>query len=162
MITDDEIIRTIGLHQPYAGLMLHGKMETRWVQVGKKPPFPLGKYLIYATQTVYTRKLIGLISGDQYPRVMERCCGLFTDPAHFYAAQPLCLAQLVLVRDLTELDSAIAFVQYKPPRRNAKGKMVRMVGLSFDLIHRIEPFPFKGKQGIGFLTTEQKKLIKFK
>lgn len=43
-------IRTLGFYQPFGTLMLHGKIETRWVKVGKKPPFPEGKYLFYSTQ----------------------------------------------------------------------------------------------------------------
>ena len=34
-------------------------------------------------------------------------------------------------------------------------------GLHFENMRRIKPFPFKGKQGIGFLTKEQKQLIEF-
>ena len=43
-------IRTLGFYQPFGSLMLHGKIETRWVRKGKKPPFPLGKYIFYTTQ----------------------------------------------------------------------------------------------------------------
>ncbi len=159
-IKNSSVIRTIGLHQPYAGLMLHGKIETRWVIVGKKAPFPIGKYMIYATGTMYTRKQISNVSGDQYDHVLEYACSLFTDPKEFQCSQPLCLADLVLVRDMTELDSKLAFVQYRPPYRDDKGKTRRLVALSFTNHQRIEPFPFKGKQGVGFLTAEQKQLIK--
>lgn len=37
------MIRTLVIYQPYATLMGHGKLETRWVKHGRKPPFPRGK-----------------------------------------------------------------------------------------------------------------------
>jgi hypothetical protein len=71
-IFGNETIRTIGLYQPFASLMHHGKIETRWVKKGKKPPFPLGKYILYSTLKSYSDKELDYICGErQFVRIMR-------------------------------------------------------------------------------------------
>lgn len=67
----NEKIRTLGLYQPYASLMLHGKIETRWVEDGKKPPFPIGKYLIYSTKQDSSMQSFLAISGKYCASVWD-------------------------------------------------------------------------------------------
>lgn len=162
-------IRTLGLYQPYAGLMLHGKYETRWIEVGKKPPFPLGPYVIYATKKEYGVDSVRNISGEiQLQRI--RSIVVKAQPHNSvltnYHGHALMLGYLVQVRDMKESDSDKAFVEYHPPKLRPVGKdgklrLCRMVVLIYNNVKPIEPFPIKGKQGIGFLHWTEEEKIKY-
>jgi len=159
----EETIRTIGLYQPYATLMLHGKVETRWVYHTKKAPFPLGKYLIYSTKKAYSGSEFAHIAGDHTVDAIKL---VEHDPSINLNGYGLCIGDLVRVVPLNGWEAMInTFVD--PPMRymtsiepfTLDGRV--LWGLYFENMRRIKPFPFKGKQGIGFLTAEQKQLIEF-
>ena len=137
------IIRTLGFYQPYATLMFHGKLETRWVKKGKKAPFPLGTYLIYSTQKAYSKEEFEYLSGP-FANDAER--KIKFDETYRLNGYALGFMDLVEVRDMGLFDSATAFVEYK------QDPEYRLVALFFTNQKRLEtPVPFKGKQGVGFL-----------
>lgn len=159
-------IRTLGVYQPYAGLILHGKVETRWVgsiidkKTGerkyRKPPFPFGKYLIYATIQKYRMTQVAVISG------VEETEHIFAVQRENYISdfvihgKSLCLADLVEIIDPITPETKNTFVLYQPPT-----EMQRRVGLVFQNLQRIEPFTFKGKQGVGFFSEDLLPKIQF-
>jgi hypothetical protein len=151
----NEVIRTLGLHQPYASLMwTHDKIETRWVKKGKKPPFPLGKYVLYATKKIMDAGEVVRVSGpfihdQRWPE----------DPRYLITGIPLVVADLVKVDDWTmEKNWDLGhktFVMYDESETH------RRVMLFFENKNRIKPFHLKGKQGVGILTPEQKAMIEY-
>src|ERR1700679_2290183 len=68
---DNEIIRTIGFYQPFCSLMLHGKVETRWVRKGRLAPFPMGIYLGYGTKTGCTDEQLKDWCGNEILKHLE-------------------------------------------------------------------------------------------
>ena len=148
-------IRTLGLYQPFAGLMLHDKIETRRVRAGRKAPFPLGFYLLYATAREYSHQEIKDISGKQYERILDIRTNDFTRFSQI-TGHAICVGELVKVFRIfgPEYDER-TFVQYR------HDDVFALIGLEFKNVRKIAPFPFKGKQGIGFVTDEQRAKIKF-
>lgn len=149
-------IRTLGLHQPYAGLILHGKtIETRWILNGRKPPFPLGPYLIYSTKDRYEFEEFQFVGGiKQALRITER----WNIKDMTTKGMALCIVQLIRVVD--PLDSSYSERSFVDPSEYTDSTH-RLIGLEFDAITRIEPFPIRGKQGIGFLSDADRAKIKF-
>jgi hypothetical protein len=170
MIEKSEVVRTLGLYQPFAGLMLHGKIETRLVGrywdpinekiVDRKPPFPLGKYLLYATKKPFDVFGVAKISGRFYDRLSTIQHGDYWKDFHLFG-MAICVGDLTEIIDpispqpatFVDLDCVVFDISNYPTHRR--------VGLVFKNIQRIEPFPFKGKQGIGFLSDADKSKIKF-
>lgn len=148
-----EKIRTLGLYQPFATLMLHGKIETRWVRNGKKPPFPLGKYLIYSTKKGYEDEELKELCGAQYARAiaLEEA----DDTAGLYG-YGLCIGELVKIVDPLDFSyDEVAFIHVRP------AEDFRLVGLVFTDVKRIKPFAFHGKQGIGFLSENELSSVEY-
>jgi hypothetical protein len=149
--------RTICLKQPFAGLMLHGKVETRWIRNGRKSPFPLGAYMIYSSKAAYPYDDAKDIAGDQWPKILEIA---ETDKNLFRDASPICMAKLVkiidplIVEDHTDIKT---FCTIHDP-----DSCYHMVGLVFEEVRAINHFEFKGgKQGVGFLDDQYIPLIDF-
>ncbi len=158
----NEVIRTLGLYQPFASLMLHGKIETRLVTIDWKPPFPLGKYLIYSTKKFYHPEDCKHVMGNYYDyanRILHN--EKFHEPTIDLRGYALCLGDLVSIADpirpcketFVDLPAVVMDIHNYPAWRR--------VGLVFENMKRIKPFPFKGKQGIGFLSDADKDKIKF-
>jgi len=153
-----EIIRTLGLYQPFASLMLHGKIETRWCRVGKKPSFPLGKYVLYSTKKPYDGFELVSISGGEclmnIPKVLK------DDKTKNLNGYTLGLFNLVKIEPMTKEMEAKCFVNYKPPiqRKDKKGvtHKYQLMALHFELMEAFEqPEVFRyGKQGVGILQNE--------
>jgi hypothetical protein len=144
-------IRTLGLYQPFATLMLHGKIETRWVGSSrngklKKPPFPFGKYLIYSTKKAYDYFEVLNIAGKHHAEILKLEAGEDWATYHLKGCA-ICIGDLVDIIDPIKKTTKNTFVKYAPALNGC-----RRVGLVFQNIQRIKPFEFKGgKQGIGFL-----------
>ncbi len=159
----NEKIRTLGLYQPFATLMLHGKVETRWVETGRKPPFPLGKYLIYSCQKEYDMDLIDQLAG-KYTNEIDRLIDENLNSNNCWlVGEAGAIGDMVKIIDplLPSMDLK-TFVDDGWRKVDCKaGKTYRRVGLVFENMKAIKPFSFSGKQGIGFLKEEQRKLIKF-
>jgi hypothetical protein len=156
MINYNLPIRTLGLYQPYAGLMLYGKIETRWVKKGRQPPFPPGQYILYATKKSYSLEALNFIAGEQLERIKKiideddkdyRSCAITGHAIAFGVLK-------ILVRVIPSMEDE-TFVQYSEKKTHV------LAGLVFEDVKRIEPFEIKGKQGIGFLSEADKQKIKF-
>lgn len=160
-------IRTLGLYQPFATLMLHGKVETRFVQNLKKPPFHLGVYLIYSTIKCYDFFEAEDMAdagdqGDEFRRVLkiERdmlgAGTIHPETRDFILGHAISVGRLVSIIDpITPETNVKTFVEYVAPCTR------RRVGLVFEEMTRIKPFPIKGKQGVGFLAPEDRNKIQF-
>lgn len=149
-----ELIRTLGLWQPFASLMLHGKIESRKVMKGKAPGFPCGKYLLYSTKEEYALEDLKYMCGDE---ILETIYNTLADePTAQLRGYALVLADLVKVRKMTAADERSAYVKYRPSLETETWL------LDFRNVQRIEPFVFEhGKQGIGFLDESEKSKIKY-
>jgi hypothetical protein len=156
----DEIIRTLGLYQPYASLMLHGKIESRWVKKGKKAPFPLGKYLIYSTKKAYSQKEFEHVAGDKAKHAWKLLENESTVSLNGYA---ICIGDLVKVEPMSATMEHKAFIDTPIDEWQSAEPIIinyhLLWALHFENIQRISPFLFKGKQGVGILTKEQHKFI---
>lgn len=152
-----EIIRTLGLYQPYAGLMLPpwNKVETRWVRIGRKPPFPLGTYLIYATQKVYSLKEFQSIAGEFGDIVLRDITynGIFE-----VRGAAIGIGDLVKVERFNPIHQRETYVKWIGGDNSQTH--TRWL-LRFDNMRAIKPFTIKGKQGIGFLSEADLKKIEF-
>jgi hypothetical protein len=153
------MIRTLGFYQPFCSLMLYGKLETRWIRVGKKPPFPLGKYLLYSTKKRCSPEDLFNWCGTKISfHIKSRLLTERTDVLDGYA---LAIGDLIKVRPMVKEDEERAFVLFKGeiPRVVPKGEKVFYYVqwiLEFENVQRIEPFRFKGKQGVGIYKGEYK------
>lgn len=161
-------IRTLGLYQPYAHLMLHGKIETRWIRRGRRIPFPNGKYLLYATKKEYTLQQLSQIAGSQYTRITEKINGVDLVRGAAIAVGDLVKKIYILpgMENETFVDcretTRIKFIAARVAGSLIPIKVSQvMVGLIFENVRPIKPFPFKGKQGIGFMTEEDKAKIEY-
>lgn len=187
-------IRTLGLYQPYATLMMppYNKIETRWVKAGKKPPFPLGQYLIYSTKKAYPTKEVKEISGGYYEEVRKNIIAesIRTSPAYpnrhgvrwinadgsveFLNGHALCIGELVELKTYSPVLGIGSFVEMHPDAHYTadfdsnepdQGEFVVdnyvLWCLIFDNMKRIDPFPFKGKQGVGLLSFADREKIKY-
>lgn len=147
-----EAIRTLGLYQPFASLMMHGKIETRWIRKGRKPPFPKGAYLLYSTKKAYTPHQTAVVAGNQYQRIKDI---MATDDSFKLKGMALCVGELYKIIYVVPGMDDQTFVHYRTDTTHV------MVGLMFRNVRRIKPYPFKGKQGVGILTAEERAKIEF-
>lgn len=146
-MSNENKIRTIGLYQPYAFLMLHGKIETRWVIKGKKPPFPLGNYLIYATQKAYMQYQVKQYAGESIAATIFKL--QYQEPYSAIRGKSICVGTLVDVRLMTPEDCEKCFVKWETSETHDRWCLV------FENIKRVVPEPVKGKQGIGFIESSK-------
>ena len=150
----EDNFRTLSWNQPYASLMLHGKIETRRRQTNVR-----GKVLICSCAKGYSHKIIDSISGqDARYRIYSI---LNTEPSLFNLpkGKAIAVADLVNCRPMTKADEEKCFVEYKEPLFIPNGKLWCWV---FDKVQAIEPFEVKGKQGWGFVTIDILNEIKLK
>jgi hypothetical protein len=156
---DNEVIRTIGLYQPYASLMLHGKIETRWVMKGKKPPFPFGQYLIYSTKkpATETQQIEWSGQGELQEWLCDRIASEITVNMNGYA---IAIGRLVRMDLMAREQEYNCFVKYVGQKNKQLIKYSQWC-LYFTDVKRIIPFEFKhGKQGVGIYPQSEKYLIK--
>lgn len=144
MITESELkhetVRALSFKQPYAGLMLHGKQETRtWMTAYT------GLVLICASLQPYTEPQISIISGGEHGRRALQLIDLKT--AHRGCA--IAIGRLVGSRPMIEADEKSTFVKH------LDDLYVHM----YSNVRPIVPFKWRGKQGWCTLTPEQKKQI---
>lgn len=126
--------------QPYANLMLHGKIETRTWNTNYR-----GRVLICAGLTPYSdRELLQLSGVMQMKRIDERIHVQKTGAA-------IAVGLLVDCRPMLPTDQDACFVKYNPLLFCHIYKNVRA----------IEPFPWKGSQGWRTVPPEVIKQIKY-
>lgn len=151
--TEVPVIRTLGFYQPFCSLMFHGKIETRIVMLGRKPPFPLGKYLFYSTKEPSTDEQ--LTRWCSFETLLSMGDALSEDETFMLNGYALGTGELVNIRLMTEADEDKCFVAYKGVMdftdKEGRGYQAVQWCLEFKNVKRIEPFEFKGKQGVGFL-----------
>lgn len=155
-----EKIRTLGFYQPYGSLMLHGKVETRWVKTGKKPPFPLGKYLFYTTQKKATKEQLLEWSGNIITEKIKST--LQNEETVGYNQYAIGIGELFKVEPLTINDEGFVLLQ-KEKVELKDGLRIHKTqwALHFENVQRIDPFLWKyGKQGVGFVPETE--IIKIK
>ena len=144
--------RTIGLYQPFASLMLHGKIETRWIREGKKPPFPKGKYLFYSTQKRCDDSTLLSWSGSEKAALIYEL--MQHEPTVKLGGYAIGIGNLVDVRLLLPND-ANTFIKFVGKKTELiKDEQVTKVqwALFFENVQRIEPFIWvHGKQGVGYV-----------
>lgn len=147
--------RTLGFYQPFCTLMLHGKLETRWVRKGRKPPFPLSEYRLYSTQKRCSQADLFDWCG---PEIMENITTTISkDETRKLDGCGICDGTLFRVREMTKEDEAKAFVKFVGEKTviNKKGEHIVYTQwiLEFENVVAITPYQFKeGKQGVGKLT----------
>lgn len=162
--TKKEVIRTLGFYQPFGTLMNYGKIETRWVRKGKKPPFPLCKYVFYTTKkecsdfTLYEEWCGVEIMGNINETLKD-------DNTRHFTKMILSHGELIEVRPLTKEDEPKAFVKFIGEKvfKDKNGKDVIKVqwALIFKDVQQITPVPYHhGKQGVGFLDKQYLPFIK--
>lgn len=155
----NEEIRTLGFYQPFCSLMEHHKVETRWVKAGKKPPFILGKYLLYTTKEPAGEK-INTWCGEEDLALIKK---LFNDGSTLLNGYALLTGELYKVCPLTPED--LSYIKYYGTKifidQDGKEVLKMQWALHFKNVQRIQPFEWKfGKQGTGFVPPSE--LLKIK
>lgn len=148
-------IRTLGMYQPFAELMLHGKIETRWRRVDRKLPFPLGRYFLYATQKQFKEyELRALCGSEQLDRIKDTVGNL----NNLKTGVAICFATLKKIIPITPDLEDQTFIKHAAPFNG-----YARFGLVFEDVHPMIQTPFKeGKQGIGFLYEDSLSNMKFR
>lgn len=155
-------VRALSWKEPYASLMLFGKIETRvW-------PTPYrGLVLICTSAAGYSPEQFEKISGrKQVSRIAERVS--IEDFEKSPLGHAIAIAELVDCRQMTPLDEDACFVQYREPwvewitnpitekQRRVEKRLWCHV---YANVRRIEPFAWKGAQRWKQLSAEQKQRI---
>lgn len=134
--------------------MLYGKLETRWVRKDKKPPFPLGKYLMYSTKSSCAPSTLYQWCGPETALKIELL--LSKEITRTFNGMAIAYGDLVNVRLMTKEDEDRAFVKFIGEQQvtDKSGTYTRVQWiLEFENVERIEqPYHFtEGKQGVGIL-----------
>lgn len=138
---ENEIVRALWMNNPFAHLMLHGKIETR-----KRPTNVRGLVLLCSCQKEYTQQQVWDISGYQQGERIKEALWDLGQPWNGYA---ICIGNLVDCRPMTPADQDACFVRYRH-------------GLwcwEFQDVQPVKYFQIKGKQGWKILTSEEKQKI---
>jgi hypothetical protein len=157
----NEIIRSLGFYQPFGSLMLHGKIETRWCREGRKPPFPKGKYLLYTTQKICDAATMEDWCGVELIKLIGKT--LNGETTTRYRRRAIAIAELYDIKEMLPTQEKDCFVKFVGDEvrvdKNGIAHLYIQQCLYFKNIQRVQPFIFKGKQGVGILTDEQKEKI---
>lgn len=171
-LSKQTVIRTIGLYQPFATMMLYGKIETRWVDVGRKAPFPLGTYLFYSCKKEYDMEDVMHLSGQHFGILDNNYSHDLDGPHPWGLGSAGAIGQLVSIIDPLvppfDVKTFIDDGKWKRTvtRTSTDGKLrksvdQRRIGLVFRNVTKIVPFPITGKQGVGFLDNKYRQQIQF-
>jgi hypothetical protein len=160
---NNEVIRTIGFYQPFCSLMLHGKVETRWVRKGKFAPFPLGIYLGYSTKRGCSSETLEDWCGEEILNLIDYT--LCNDNTQHLHGMGLWVGKLIKIGKMYEWQEKECFVKYKGEQvrcdRNGVAHFYHQQVLYFENIQPIQPFDFKyGKQGVGIFPASEKHFLK--
>lgn len=137
-------LRALSWKEPFASLMLHGKIETRKWKTDYR-----GDVLICAAQKPYTEIELGYISGVYQT---ERILQLLSRNRDFHKnlGKAIAVGELVGCRPMRQEDENKCFVKYR------EGLWCHI----YDNVRAIEPIDFKGKQGWKKLDEDFRKQIK--
>lgn len=142
--TADQEIRAISIHQPYATLMLYGKIETRTWKTNYR-----GWVLFCATKIDYKLDKLEEISGTEgLIKILE----VFEKEEHFTLqnGHAIGIGYLDNCRPMVLQDQDKCFVKYRP------GLFCHVYS---DVYSLRKHFPHKGKQGWGIVSNETKQQI---
>jgi hypothetical protein len=144
-------LRSLAFHQPFGSLMLHGKIETRRVQYGKRPPFPAGEYLFYTTKEPASLSVMEKYCDQAMQERIQRT--LAEEPTACLHGYAIALGTLVNIRRMRPEDSNKCFIDFNnDPARSGQTTWC----LFFENIRRIKPFEWQyGQQGIGFVPAKE-------
>lgn len=154
-------IRALCLNQPYAELMLYGKIETRTWSTNYR-----GLVLICSNKKPYHQEEFYEISGkEQYDRICE-----LIDIGNQYNGYAIAIGELVDCRLMTIEDEDKCFAEYMTPwieKRKRKNKTFKYVEKKlwchiYKNVREIKPFPWKGFQGFHNISEFILKNIQFK
>lgn len=125
-----EKVMALSWKEPFATLMLHGKIETRRWNTNYR-----GLVLICASKTPYAEKVVRNICGD---RLVNRIKELF-DRLNICLShgQAIAVGRLVDSRYMTPEDEDQCFVEYHAD----------LYCHVYEDVRKIKPFPWKGCQG---------------
>lgn len=140
-------MRALSWKQPYAQLMLHGKIETRKWATNYR-----GDVLICASQKAFSRDELIKIAGDKQLGRMDQMFRV-NDILGYGLSRGFAIAVGTLVdcRKMTEEDEDRCFVQYNP----------ELYCHIYENVREIRLMPFKGRQGWSTLTSDVIDLIQF-
>lgn len=142
--TPDQKLMALSWKQPYAELMLHGKIETRTWNTNYR-----GWVLICASQKGYHTEQLRNISGGYQLNRMGQYLAI-ENPG--YESKAIAIGYLSDCRQMKPEDEDKCFVQYYPD----------LFCHIYESVQAIEPFPWKGSQGWKEVAPEIKNQIKSK
>lgn len=150
MITQEQIqtetIRALSWKQPYAGLMLHGKVETRTWDTKYR-----GLVLICASKARYSVEEVNKISGSTIPLKFKfRHYSLIPANSLVITGHAIAIGRLINSREMVQEDENRTGVVYRQ----------KLFCHVYQDVTPIEPFPWKGTQGWKTLDKETIKKIK--
>lgn len=144
LFKQNEVIRALCLHQPYAELMLHGKIETRMRKTNVR-----GKVLICATRTLYRPEEIVQLAGGTIALSIAEILEKNSSEA-IPIGCALGIADLVGCRPMEPADATEAFIRWH----------WRRYCWIFENVQPIQPFYYKGHQGWRIIPPEVRAQIK--
>lgn len=128
MSNQPEEIRALTWREPFATLMLHGKIETRvW------PTNYRGWVAIHAGKAQYKGEEVKEMSGDHYGRILDTIAEEEYNLGHIIA-----VGRLIDCRPMVPADEAKCFVKFNPKL---------WCHVYTDIVRLTVPIPFQGKQG---------------
>lgn len=135
----NEKIMALSWNQPFASLMLHGKIETRKYKTNVR-----GRILICSCKEVYPNYKLFNISGPLHMlKINETLCDELTKELLGYA---IAIGNLTDCRKMQLQDSMLTFTNFTE----------NLWCWIFKDVRRIKPFEWKGKQGWKKLNENEK------
>lgn len=155
----DVELRALSWKQPFASLMLHGKIETRVWDTKYR-----GLVLICASKAIYTANEIKEISGDtQFTRIADWQTSDNLRGNLLPNAKAIAIGRLVDSRPMTPYDSDKCYVEYISPwlsiRKDGNYKEKQLWCHIYEDVQPIEPIYWKGSQGWTTVTDDVKQQI---
>lgn len=143
--TPDQRLLALSWKEPFASLMLHGKVETRTWNTNYR-----GWVLICVSKQSYPIMSVWNISGNQLERIRKLVPPTLTN--HYPTeGKAIAIGRLTCCRQMKPGDEKICFVEWSPGRHCH----------FYEDVRAIEPFPWKGSQGWREVSEELKAKIKF-
>lgn len=139
-------MRALSWKEPFATLMLHGKIETRTWSTKYR-----GLVLICASKVKYNKKQLTNISGHDI-HIMTRIQETLTEDFYATVGHAIGVGELVDCRRMKLEDEDDCFVKYYPD----------IWCHVYENVRAIEPIPYKGQQGWKRLEEKFINQIKYK
>lgn len=155
--------KILGLNwkQPYAELMLHGKIETRtWLTHYR------GLVLIIASKEPYSLVKFKEVAGDQTLNIESKIGASLSEILINQNNVAIAIGNLIDCRQMLKEDERRCFVQYKEPWQEWSEKRQKFIEKRlwchvYENVRRVKPFEIKGAQKWKKLTPEIINQIEF-